>query len=47
MHKARTLACKYYFNAKNEKYDFTIPKEWALEIISEDEYNKLLEDSPK
>ena len=47
MHKARTLACKYYFNAKNEKYDFTIPKEWALEIISEDEYNKLLEGSPK
>ena len=46
MHKARTLACKYYFNAKNEEYDFTIPKEWALEIIDEAEYNKLLEESP-
>ena len=49
MHKARSLANVYYWNTwfrkQNKKQRFTMhcPKEWALEIISEEEYNKLLE----
>ena len=50
MHKARFLACVYYTNKAFKKYDYVekipinkIPKEWALEIIDEDEYNMLLE----
>ncbi|MGL5749471.1 MAG: radical SAM peptide maturase, CXXX-repeat target family [Paraclostridium sp.] len=49
MHKARALANVYYWNKLYKKIDnddifkMHIPKEWALEIISEDEYNMLLE----
>lgn len=49
MHKARSLANvylwnKYYQNNNmNKKFKMNCPKEWALNIISEDEYNMLLE----
>lgn len=50
MHKARFLATSYLWNKaykkhnENDRYPFErIPKEWALEIIDEDEYNMLLE----
>ena len=49
MHKARALANSYYWNKFYRKYDMnkrkelTIPKEWALEIISEEEFNMLLD----
>ena len=50
MHKARILANVYYWNNvykkggyDNEPYPMNIPKEWALEIIDEEEYNMLLE----
>ena len=49
MHKARILANVYYWNRvykeggyDNEPYPMHIPKEWALEIISEEEYDMLL-----
>jgi uncharacterized protein len=48
MHQARVLACKYYFSKLykilniNKVFDLNIPKEWALNIIPEDEYLKLL-----
>lgn len=47
MHKARALANAYFWNRYLRKQEpskrFTIhcPKEWALEIISEDEWNML------
>ena len=47
MHKARSLANVYFWNTYYIKHDidkiFTMhcPKEWALEIISEQEYNML------
>ena len=47
MHKARSLANVYFWNRyyiKNNKNDVFVmhcPKEWALEIISEQEYNML------
>ena len=50
MHKARVLANVYYWNKvykkggyDNEPYLMNMPKEWALEIINEDEYNMLIE----
>lgn len=49
MHKARSLANVYYWNMyykKNnidKKFKMNCPKEWALKIISEDEYNMLLD----
>ena len=49
MHKARSLANVYLWNMyykKNnidKKFKMNCPKEWALKIITEDEYNKLLE----
>lgn len=50
MHKARFLATSYLWNKaykkhnESDRYQFErIPKEWALEIIDEDEYNMLLE----
>jgi len=51
MHKARALANAYYWNVgfritnKNKRFKIFVPKEWALEIIDEDEWNllKLLE----
>ena len=48
MHKARSLANVYYWNTwylkKNidKVFEMHCPKEWALEIISEEEYNKLI-----
>ena len=47
MHKARALANAYYWNKKfrqageNKRMKLWIPKEWALEIIDEDEWNNL------
>lgn len=49
MHQARSLANvyfwnKYYKHHKSDKiFKMHIPKDWALNIISEDEYNYLLE----
>ena len=49
MHKARSLANVYYWNKyyqKNnidKKFKMNCPKEWALKIISEDEYKMLLD----
>jgi len=49
MHKARALGNYYYWNKYYKKYNkeerkkVYIPKEWALEIISEDEFNYLIE----
>lgn len=49
MHKARTLANVYFWNKLYQKhnldktYALNVPKEWALEIISEEEYNFLSE----
>lgn len=49
MHKARSLANVYYWNMYYKKYNINrkfkmyCPKEWALKIISEDEYNMLLD----
>lgn len=49
MHKARSLANVYFWNIyykKNKldkKFKMYCPKEWALKIISDDEYNMLLE----
>ena len=49
MHKARSLANVYLWNKYyqkndvNKKFKMHCPKEWALNIISEDEYNMLLE----
>lgn len=48
MHKARSLANVYYWNKLYKKHNedahfiMNCPKEWALEIISEEEYNMLL-----
>lgn len=47
MHKARALANAYYWNkgfratGQNKRMRMYIPKEWALDIISEDEWNSL------
>ena len=49
MHQARALANVYYWNkfyrltGEDHIFEMHIPKEWALEIISEEEYNMLLE----
>lgn len=48
-HKARVLANVYYWNKLyqqlniDKKFKCNVPKEWALQIISEDEYNKLMD----
>ena len=48
MHKARVLANSYYWNkyylskGQDKRFEIHCPKEWALEIIDEDEYNMLL-----
>ncbi|MEY8415284.1 radical SAM peptide maturase, CXXX-repeat target family [Tissierella praeacuta] len=48
MHQARILANAYYWNKLykylnvDKKFKLNIPKEWALKIISEDEFSKLL-----
>lgn len=47
-HKARCLANVYYWNKYHELYseydgmDLWVPKQWAIPIIGEDEYNKLV-----
>lgn len=41
MHKARSLATVYYKRAIGKEYPLYCPKEWAIEIIGEEEYNKL------
>ena len=47
MHKARALANAYYWNKyyritePNKRFKIHIPKEWALEIIDEDEWKLL------
>jgi uncharacterized protein len=41
MHKARVLANIYYWNKLGVNFPIHIPKEWALEIINEDEWNLL------
>lgn len=49
MHQARVLANVYYWNKLykilnlDKKFEMNINKEWALNIISESEYNKLIE----
>ena len=49
MHKARTLANAYYWNKffkkhhMKDKFILNIPENWALEIISQDEFNMLKE----
>ncbi|MCT4686097.1 radical SAM peptide maturase, CXXX-repeat target family [Vallitalea sp.] len=49
MHRARVLANIYYWNklyrkeGLEERFPVNTPKEWALEIISEEEYNMLLD----
>lgn len=43
MHQAKVLATKYYYNAIKEPFKLNIPKEWALNIITENEFNNLLE----
>lgn len=48
VHKARVLANVYYWNLYYQKYGFEqsfdlwVPKQWALPIIGEDEYNMLV-----
>jgi radical SAM peptide maturase (CXXX-repeat target family) len=49
MHKARALANVYFWNKlyrkhnMPERFEMHCPKDWALKIIDEDEYNMLLE----
>ena len=46
MHKARALANYYYYSRQGIHQDVWLPKEDALRIISEDEWNNLI-DHPK
>lgn len=49
MHQARVLTIKYFYNKysikhkEKNQYELLIPEEWALNIISQHEYNKLKE----
>lgn len=49
MHKARVMANRYFWQRlykkhnMNDEFPLTIPKEWALEIIPEDEYQMLMD----
>ena len=49
MHKARCLAVVYYYNSYykknniNEVKDLWVPRQWAVPIIGEEEYEKLVE----
>ena len=49
MHKARSLANVYMWNTwyqknkENKLFEMYCPKEWALPIIGEEEYNNLLD----
>ena len=42
MHKARVLANMYYQWRLNNDYNVDFPKSWAIEIIGEEEFEKLL-----
>jgi uncharacterized protein len=48
MHQARVMANSYYYNKLykklniDNKFELNIPKDWALKIIAENEYNNLL-----
>ena len=48
MHKARSLAAVYYYNTYfkkngiNDVQDLWVPKQWAIPIIGEEEYNNLV-----
>ena len=41
MHKARVLANVYYWRRMGVDFPMNCPKDWAIEIIGEDEYDKL------
>lgn len=41
MHKARSLAIYYYGRRMGEDVTLYCPREWAIEIIGEDEYDRL------
>ena len=49
MNKARALALTYFYNSYykknniNEVHDLWVPKQWAVPIIGEEEYNMLVE----
>jgi hypothetical protein len=49
MHKARSLATVYFHNIYHKKMndgqvkDLWIPKQWAIPIIGEEEYNNLVQ----
>ena len=49
MHRARSLANVYFWNKlykqynMNQKFKMWLPKELALQIIDENEYNRLLD----
>ena len=45
MHKARCLASVYFWNTyyKNSNKKDWVPRQWAVPIIGEDEYNMLVE----
>ena len=42
MHKARALANVYYWRRRGKEYALDCPKSWAVEIIGEEEFDKLL-----
>lgn len=42
MHKARVLANVYYWRRRGVDYSMDCPKEWAIPIIGEEEYNNLV-----
>ena len=43
MHKARALANYYYWSRQGKEQDVWLPKEEALKIISEEEWNSLID----
>ena len=43
MHKAKVLANAYYWNKKNIKFKLNLSKEEALQFISEEEYQEIME----
>lgn len=43
MHKARSLANCYYWFSQNVHKNIYCPKEWAINIIGEEEYKKLID----
>ena len=41
MNKARALANVYYWRRMGIEFPMHCPKEWAVEIVGEEEYEKL------